>query len=128
MPLRGTVGIMKNSVRKRMPVLRTKLPAKPQVPQRIFRRRARSPRRRPLFHDQHRAANARRDTIAQVARYSVGMARKKTGNASARVLSSKEVYRGPVFWVTSDRVVERGISKYGVTSCGIRVGGGAGRG
>jgi len=27
---------------------------------------------------------------------------------SARVLSSKEVYRGPVFWVTSDRVVEPG--------------------
>ena len=36
------------------------------------------------------------------------MAKKKTGNSSARVLSSKEVYRGPVFWVTSDRVVEPG--------------------
>ena len=43
-----------------------------------------------------------------MARYSVGMAKKKTGNSSARVLSSKEVYRGPVFWVTSDRVVEPG--------------------
>ena len=59
-------------------------------------------------NDQHRLALTRRDTIAQVARYSVGMAKKKTGNASARVLSSKEVYRGPVFWVTSDRVVEPG--------------------
>jgi len=40
------------------------------------------------------------------------MAAKKTGKASslrsARVLSSREVYRGPVFWVTSDRVVEPG--------------------
>jgi ADP-ribose pyrophosphatase len=40
------------------------------------------------------------------------MASKKTGKApsvrSARVLSSQEVYRGPVFWVTSDRVVEPG--------------------
>jgi ADP-ribose pyrophosphatase len=40
------------------------------------------------------------------------MAAKKTGKASslrsARVLSSTEVYRGPVFWVTSDRVVEPG--------------------
>jgi ADP-ribose pyrophosphatase len=59
-------------------------------------------------NDQHRIAHTRRDTIAQVARYSVGMAKKKTGNTSARVLSSKEVYRGPVFWVTSDRVVEPG--------------------
>jgi ADP-ribose pyrophosphatase len=36
------------------------------------------------------------------------MAKKETGKASARVLSSKVVYRGPVFWVTSDRVVEPG--------------------
>src|SRR5438309_991956 len=26
--------------------------------------------------------------------------------AKARVLSSREVYRGPVFWVTSDEVIE----------------------
>jgi len=41
------------------------------------------------------------------------MAAKKSGKVSsvrsvARVLSSTEVYRGPVFWVTSDRVVEPG--------------------
>ena len=34
------------------------------------------------------------------------MAKKRVANA--RVLSSKEMYRGPVFWVTSDRVVEPG--------------------
>ena len=33
---------------------------------------------------------------------------KKSTNQKARVLSSKEVHRGPVFWVTSDRVVEPG--------------------
>ncbi len=39
------------------------------------------------------------------------MAKKENGKSSAqkaRVLSSKEVYRGPVFWVTSDRVIEPG--------------------
>jgi len=47
-----------------------------------------------------------------VTRKATRKAAKKTGKASsvrsARVLSSKEVYRGPVFWVTSDRVVEPG--------------------
>jgi ADP-ribose pyrophosphatase len=33
---------------------------------------------------------------------------KKSSVRSAKVLSSKEMYRGPVFWVTSDRVVEPG--------------------
>lgn len=32
--------------------------------------------------------------------------RKKTKSPSARLLSSRTVYRGPVFWVTSDEVVE----------------------
>ena len=39
------------------------------------------------------------------------MAKKENGKSSAQkaqVLSSKEVYRGPVFWVTSDRVIEPG--------------------
>jgi ADP-ribose pyrophosphatase len=44
------------------------------------------------------------------------MARKKaqkvtasdTKNGRAKVVSSIEVYRGPVFWVTSDRVIEPG--------------------
>jgi ADP-ribose pyrophosphatase len=35
-------------------------------------------------------------------------ATKKFSAQKARVLSSLEVYRGPVFWVTSDRVVEPG--------------------
>ena len=35
-------------------------------------------------------------------------ARKQSSAQSARVLSSKEMYRGPVFSVTSDRVVEPG--------------------
>ena len=34
--------------------------------------------------------------------------RTKSSKQSAQVLSSKEVYRGPVFWVTSDRVIEPG--------------------
>ena len=33
---------------------------------------------------------------------------RKSSSQKARVLSSKEVYRGPVFWVTSDRVIEPG--------------------
>ncbi len=33
-------------------------------------------------------------------------AKRKSGRPTARVLSSKEVYRGPVFRVTSDRVIE----------------------
>ena len=33
---------------------------------------------------------------------------KESSKQSAQVLSSKEVYRGPVFWVTSDRVIEPG--------------------
>jgi ADP-ribose pyrophosphatase len=32
--------------------------------------------------------------------------RKKEGSAKARVLSSREVYRGPVFWITSEQVLE----------------------
>ena len=44
------------------------------------------------------------------------MAKQKSGKShtkpgrtkTVRVLSSKEVYRGPVFWVTSDRVIEPG--------------------
>ena len=46
----------------------------------------------------------------------MGMAKQKSGKShtkpgrtkTVRVLSSKEVYRGPVFWVTSDRVIEPG--------------------
>ncbi len=34
--------------------------------------------------------------------------KKSTKNNSAQVLSSKEMYRGPVFWVTSDQVIEPG--------------------
>ena len=34
--------------------------------------------------------------------------RQKSSRQSLQVLSSKEVYRGPVFWVTSDRVIEPG--------------------
>jgi len=33
---------------------------------------------------------------------------RKSSSQKARVLSSKEVYRGPVFWVTSDQVIEPG--------------------
>lgn len=42
--------------------------------------------------------------------YIVGMAKTKRRqtNQHPRVLSSKEVYRGPVFWVTTDQVVEPG--------------------
>ena len=44
------------------------------------------------------------------------MAKQKSGKShtkpgrtkTVRVLSSKEVYRGPVFWITSDRVIEPG--------------------
>jgi ADP-ribose pyrophosphatase len=32
--------------------------------------------------------------------------RKKTTSRKGRVLSSREVYRGPVFWITSDQVLE----------------------
>lgn len=35
-------------------------------------------------------------------------AKKKSGHPTARVLSSKEVHRGPVFRVTSDQVIEPG--------------------
>jgi ADP-ribose pyrophosphatase len=35
-------------------------------------------------------------------------AKKKPATQTAQVLSSKEMYRGPVFWVTSDQVVEPG--------------------
>lgn len=41
--------------------------------------------------------------------YSVGMpksSRKKATSQKARVLSSREVYRGPVFWITTDQVLE----------------------
>ncbi len=34
--------------------------------------------------------------------------KKKSQAQAAQVLSSKEMYRGPVFWVTSDRVIEPG--------------------
>jgi ADP-ribose pyrophosphatase len=40
--------------------------------------------------------------------YIVAMARSSRRNTKARVLSSREVYRGPVFWVTTDHVVEPG--------------------
>ena len=32
--------------------------------------------------------------------------RKKESSQKARVLSSREVYRGPVFWITTDQVLE----------------------
>lgn len=35
-------------------------------------------------------------------------ARKSKKRAKARIVSSKTVYRGPVFWVTTDQVVEPG--------------------
>jgi len=39
--------------------------------------------------------------------YHAGMTKSKTVSGKrARVLSSKETYRGPVFWVTTDEVVE----------------------
>src|SRR5438093_11198652 len=34
------------------------------------------------------------------------MPKSSRSTAKARVLSSREVYRGPVFWVTSDEVIE----------------------
>src|SRR5437762_12197912 len=34
------------------------------------------------------------------------MPKSSRSAAKARVLSSREVYRGPVFWVTSDEVIE----------------------
>ena len=33
---------------------------------------------------------------------------RKSNSQKARVLSSKEVHRGPVFWVTSDQIIEPG--------------------
>ena len=39
--------------------------------------------------------------------YSVGM-RKSTSASKARLVSSRTVYRGPVFWVTTDHVLEPG--------------------
>jgi ADP-ribose pyrophosphatase len=38
--------------------------------------------------------------------YIVLMPKSSTRPTTARVLSSREVYRGPAFWVTSDQVVE----------------------
>src|SRR5205809_7857379 len=40
-------------------------------------------------------------------RYILCMPKLLRSTAKARVLSSREVYRGPVFWVTSDEVIER---------------------
>jgi len=40
------------------------------------------------------------------AAYIVCMAKSSRRKSKARVLSSREVYRGPVFWVTSDQVIE----------------------
>src|SRR5437867_8722002 len=39
-------------------------------------------------------------------RYILYMPKSSRSTAKARVLSSREVYRGPVFWVTSDEVIE----------------------
>src|SRR5438552_14110857 len=39
-------------------------------------------------------------------RYILCMPKLLRSTAKARVLSSREVYRGPVFWVTSDEVIE----------------------
>src|SRR5438094_10166265 len=39
-------------------------------------------------------------------RYILYMPKSSRSTAKARVLSSREVYRGPVFWVTSDEVLE----------------------
>jgi ADP-ribose pyrophosphatase len=36
------------------------------------------------------------------------MANSRSGKAKAEVISSREVYRGPVFWVSSDEVLEPG--------------------
>ena len=36
------------------------------------------------------------------------MPSSKRSRAKARVISSKEVYRGPIFWVTTDQVLEPG--------------------
>lgn len=36
------------------------------------------------------------------------MAKSRSGKAQAQVVSSREVYRGPVFWVTADEVLEPG--------------------
>jgi ADP-ribose pyrophosphatase len=34
------------------------------------------------------------------------MTKSRSGKAKAQVISSREVYRGPVFWVTTDEVLE----------------------
>src|SRR5208282_4357400 len=36
----------------------------------------------------------------------VAMSRSSASKAKARVLSSREAYRGPAFWVTTDQVLE----------------------
>ena len=36
------------------------------------------------------------------------MVKSSRGTGKARLLSSREVYRGPVFWVTTDQVIEPG--------------------
>ena len=40
--------------------------------------------------------------------YSIGMRKSSRTKRKARLLSSREVYRGPVFWVTTDQVAEPG--------------------
>jgi ADP-ribose pyrophosphatase len=52
-------------------------------------------------------------SIAERVLYIVGMAKssahsKSSGKGKARLLSSRTVYRGPVFWVTTDHVQEPG--------------------
>ncbi len=44
--------------------------------------------------------------ITQLANYIGDMAKPSRNRGKARLLSSKEVYRGPAFWVTTDYVLE----------------------
>lgn len=55
-------------------------------------------------------ANSRKPYIVCMAKSSArNSARKKSqGNSKARLVSSREVYRGPVFWVSTDHVREPG--------------------
>ena len=47
-----------------------------------------------------------RPRLHQILLYIVCMPKSPRGAVKARVLSSREVYRGPVFWVTSDEIIE----------------------
>ncbi len=69
---------------------------------------------KPASHRERRSVPGARspEVLARPVLYIVSMAKSSTGKKgspkSARLLSSRTVYRGPVFWVTTDHVREPG--------------------